>query len=93
MPQPLSSHTTSSGSGTFWCAAWPAALRAPTAVEWLIEASPRLVTTTASSGQGVATPIRAARWMPKASPTARGRCEAMVDVCGMMCSPGWPKTL
>ena len=41
--------------------AWPAALSAPTAVEWLIDASPRLATTTASSGQGVATPIRGAR--------------------------------
>ena len=58
MPQPLSSHTTSSGSGSRVCTAWPAALRAPTAVEWLIEASPRLATTTASSGHGVATPSR-----------------------------------
>ena len=29
----------------------------------------------------------------KPSPTARGRCEAIVDVCGMTCSPAWPNTL
>ena len=40
MPRPLSSHTTSSGSGSRWYAQYPAVLSAPTAVEWLIEASP-----------------------------------------------------
>ena len=88
MPQPLSSQTTSRGSGSFWWTAWPAALRAPTAVEWLMDASPRLVTTTASSGHGVVMPMRAARWIANASPTALGRCEAMVDVCGTMCRRG-----
>ena len=88
MPQPLSSQTTSSGIGSRVWTAWPAALRAPTAVEWLIEASPRLATTTASSGHGVATPMRRARCSAKARPTARGRWEAMVEVCGITCSAG-----
>ena len=66
---------------------------APAAVEWLTEASPKLVTTTASCGQGVARPSFAARASEKARPTARGRCEAIVEVCGITCSSGWPNTL
>jgi len=58
-------------------------LTAPAAVEWLAEASPKLQTTTASSGHGVASPSLAARGSVKARPTARGRCEAIVEVCGM----------
>ena len=84
MPQPLSSQTTTRGRGTRWCTAWPAAFSAPTAVEWLIDASPRLVTTTASSGQGVGDAEPLGSWgTPNASPTARGRCEAIVEVWGM----------
>ena len=93
MPQPLSSTTTSRGSGSRVCTACPAALRAPTAVEWLIEASPRLATTTASSGHGVGTPIRGARCSANARPTARGRCEAIVEVWGMTLRAAFPKTL
>ena len=93
MPQPLSSQTTSSGSGSRWCTAWPAALNAPTAVEWLTDASPRLATTTASSGQGVRMSDPSARCSAKASPNARGRWEAIVEVWGMTFSVGWPKTL
>ena len=40
-----------------------------------------------------ATPSRWARWIAIASPTARGRCEAIVEVCGITDSAGWPKTL
>ena len=46
------------GIGSPGVTAWPAALSAPTAVEWLTEASPRLATTTASSGHGESTPRR-----------------------------------
>src|SRR4051794_12501948 len=38
-----------------------------------------------SSGHGSANPSLAARSMEKATPTARGRWEAIVEVCGMMC--------
>ncbi len=31
--------------------------------------------------------------MAKATPTARGRWLAIVEVCGMTASAGWPKTL
>ena len=66
---------------------------APVAVEWLAEASPKLQTTTASAGQRRATPSRAARPMANATPTARGRCEAIVDVCGITASAWLPNTL
>ena len=68
-------------------------LIAPAAVEWLTDASPRLATTIASGGQAAALPSRAARSMANARPMARGRCEAMVEVCGMTCSGRLPKTL
>lgn len=60
-------------------------LIAPTAVEWFTDASPKLHTVTASSGHAHDTPSFLARAIENATPTARGRCEAMVDVCGMMC--------
>jgi hypothetical protein len=60
-------------------------LIAPTAVEWFTDASPKLQTVTASSGQAHPTPNFFARAIENATPTARGRCDAMVDVCGMMC--------
>ena len=72
---------------------WQAALIAPTAVEWLAEASPNEASATASRGHGHATPSFAARPMPSATPSARGRCEAIVDVCGTMASSARPNTL
>jgi hypothetical protein len=72
---------------------WQTVLIAPTAVEWLAEASPNEVTVTASRGHGQGTLSFAARPMPSATPRARGRCEAIVDVCGMMDSSARPKTL
>ena len=68
-------------------------LIAPTAVEWLAEASPKEHTTTASAGHSQATPSRYARCRAMASPTDRGRCEAMVEVCGMIARSGCPNTL
>ena len=70
-----------------------AALIAPTAVEWLADASPKLHTANASDGQAHSTPSLRARAMEKATPTARGRCEAMVEVCGMTLRSWRPKTL
>ena len=93
MPSPLSSHTSSNGIGMPWWAVYTAALMAPCAVEWLSEASPKLATAMASSGHRVGTPSRRARPMAKATPIARGRCEAIVDVCGMTDSAAWPNTL
>ena len=94
MPSPLSSQTSSSGSLTSWWSYQPAALSAAVALAWLTEASPKDATTTASAGQGPVTPRRAgARVMPKAMPTARGRCEAMVEVVGMMFRSARPNTL
>jgi hypothetical protein len=66
---------------------------APTAVEWFAEASPKLHTVTASSGHGQSTPSLLARAIEKATPTARGRCDAIVEVCGMMFRSARPKTL
>ena len=66
---------------------------APTVVEWLSDASPKLHTATASSGQIVSTRSRRARPIANATPTARGSCEAIVDVCGMTASPASPHTL
>ena len=56
MPRPLSSQTSSSGQSRCTCVRYAAALRAPAAVEWLTEASPKLATTSASSGHGVSRP-------------------------------------
>ena len=53
---------------------------APTAVEWFTDASPKLHTVTASSGHGQTTPSFLARAMENATPIARGRCDAIVDV-------------
>jgi hypothetical protein len=63
------------------------------AVEWLADASPKLATTIALAGHGEGTPSFFARSIAKATPTARGRCEAIVEVCGRIASSGWPKTL
>ena len=66
---------------------------APAAVEWLTEASPMLASTIASAGQRAADPSRAARPRLKASPTALGRCEAIVEVTGITFRSAWPRTL
>ena len=68
-------------------------LSAACAVAWLSEASPKQQTTTASSGHGGREPSCFARSSANATPTARGRCEAIVDVCGMTASSWLPKTL
>ena len=88
IPIPLSSQTISSGSGSPWNAQYDAVLSAPAAVEWLTDASPMLVTTTESAGHGGGWPSRAARGSARARPTALGRCEAIVEVCGMTFSSG-----
>ena len=93
MPQPLSSQTNRMGIGMPWWAVYAAAFSAPWAVEWFNDASPKLVTAMASAGQRVASPARAARPMAKATPIARGRCEAIVDVCGITARSAWPNTL
>ena len=66
---------------------------APVAVEWLADASPKLHTTSASAGQQIGASSLRARPMAKATPSARGRWDAMVEVCGMMARSGWPNTL
>ncbi len=66
---------------------------APTAVEWFSDASPKLHTATESGCQRVSSRSRRARPIAKATPTARGRCEAMVDVCGITASEASPHTL
>ena len=93
IPIPLSSQTIRSGSGSPWYAQYDAVLSAPAAVEWLTDASPMLAITTESAGHGAGWPRRAARGSARARPTALGRCEAIVDVCGMTFSRGCPKTL
>ena len=93
MPQPLSSHTNSSGIAMPWWAVYAAAFSAPCAVEWFSDASPKLHTAMASAGQRVGRPRRRARPMANATPIARGRCEAIVDVCGITARPAWPNTL
>ena len=73
-----------------------AALIAPAAVEWFAEASPKLHTAIASAGQrsGRAQPAGALDGdQRQATPTARGRCEAIVEVCGITARSGWPNTL
>ena len=93
IPMPLSSTTSSNGSGSPWWTVCPAVLSAAAALAWLSEASPRLASTIASFGYGVARPSRRARSSAKASPTARGRCEAIVEVCGMIPASRRPNTL
>jgi hypothetical protein len=76
-----------------WYDACSAALIAPVAVEWFAEASPKLVTTTASAGHGDSTPSLLARAIENATPIARGRCEAIVEVCGITARSCRPNTL
>ena len=70
-----------------------AAFTAPAAVEWFAEASPNDATTTASAGHALATPSLVARSTENAVPRARGRCEAIVEVCGTTASSWLPNTL
>src|SRR5713101_7480418 len=70
------------GTGSFWKAAQPAALKAPCAVEWLTEASPKEQRTIASEATCDPMPMRFDRSMATDIPTALGRCDAMVLVCG-----------
>src|SRR5437763_12516696 len=93
MPRPLSSQTISIGIGMPWNTVLDDVLNAPTKVEWFTEASPKLVTTMASVDQGVVIPSRLARSNEYARPTARGRCEAIVDVCGITARSTLPNTL
>jgi len=54
MPMPLSSHTNSTGAGSFWYAVQAAALNAVCAVAWLLDASPNEQIAMLSSGIGSA---------------------------------------
>src|SRR5512133_2340663 len=80
MPKPLSSQTSSIGTGKPRKAVARAVLIAPAAVEWLADASPNEHTTTASSGHSHSTLSRCARCNAIAKPTALGRWEATVEV-------------
>ena len=91
---PLSSHAKTIGIGVPWCAAQPAVLNAPCAVEWLADASPKLAKITASGGSGVSRKaIRRAMPMLNVPLTALRRCDAIVLVCGGMLSRFDPSTL
>jgi len=68
-------------------------LNAVCALAWLDEASPKEQITTLSSGIGSAWPMRRALSMASAVPSALGRCEAMVEVCGSTHSGLLPHTL
>ena len=93
IPSPLSSQRKSSGSGRRWYAVCAALFNAACAVAWFSDASPKLQTTTASAGHGDSTPSFFARSIANATPNARGRCDAIVEVCGMIASSALPKTL
>ena len=82
-----------SGNGNPWCTRYAALFRPACAAAWLTEASPKLHTTTESGRQVDSTPSFRARSIANAIPTARGRCDAIVDVCGMTASAWLPKTL
>jgi hypothetical protein len=93
MPMPLSSQTNTSGSGlpTRW--AQRAALMPASAAAWLSEASPNEHIATASSGTSVGMPRRRLRPIANAAPTAFGRWEPIVEVCGGTHSGREPQTL
>ena len=63
------------------------------AVAWLMVASPNVQQTTASGGGSGSMPTRRARASAKAAPTALGRWEAIVLVCGGTQSARLPQTL
>ena len=58
------------------------AVQPPRAAAWFTEASPKVHTTTESGGQADSTPSFRARSIANATPTARGRWDAIVDVSG-----------
>jgi hypothetical protein len=89
----LSSHTQKSGSGSPWNAICADVFKAACADAWLSEASPKEQSTIASDCHGLGTPRRDERSIANAIPTARGRCEAMVEVIGRTASSFRPKTL
>src|ERR1051325_4254553 len=93
IPMPLSSHTNRIGTGRCWYAVHAAVLIAPVAVEWLADASPNVHAMIASCGTLPAMPRRAARSSDTAAPTAFGRCDAIVEVCGGIASAWLPNTL
>ena len=93
MPMPLSSHTNNTGAGNFWCAVHAAALNAVCALAWLAEASPNEQTTMLSSGTGNGRRRRLPASIASAVPSALGRCEAIVEVCGSTHNGLLPHTL
>ena len=93
MPMPLSSQTYSTGAGSCWYAVHAAALNAVCAVAWLLDASPKEQIAIESAGIGSVCPMRRACSMATAVPSALGRCEAMVEVCGSTHSGLLPQTL
>ena len=94
MPHPLSSHTSSSGiahalvGGVRGGVERP--LRCRVVERGIAEAARRRWRRPATGSARRAAP---ARPMAKATPIARGRCEAIVDVCGITARPAWPNTL
>src|SRR6187402_1417784 len=93
MPMPLSSHTNRIGAGNFWYAVQAAALNAVCAVAWLLDASPNEQIAIESAGIGSVWPMRRACSIATAVPSALGRCEAIVEVCGKTHSGLLPQTL
>ena len=93
MPMPLSSHTNSTGAGSFWYAVHAAALNAVCAVAWLLEASPKEQIAMLSFGIGSSWPMRGPCSIAIAVPSAFGRCEAIVEVCGNTHNGLLPHTL
>src|SRR5687767_3181834 len=93
MPIPLSSHTYSTGAGSFWYAVHAAALNAVCAVAWFADASPKEQIAMLSSGIGIEWPRRLPASIATAVPNAFGRCEAMVEVCGNTHNGLLPHTL
>src|SRR5512141_2556044 len=93
MPMPLSSQTNRTGAGSFWYAVQPAVLNAVCAVAWLLDASPNEQIAMLSSGLGRLWPIRGPCSIATAVPSALGRCEAIVEVCGSTHSGLLPQTL
>jgi len=93
MPKLLSSQISTSGRGIPKCAHQRAVLSPASATAWLTEASPKEHTTRLSYGRFASISKCAARGTESAAPTALGRCEAIVLVCGGTFSSTLPQTL
>src|SRR3970040_2525316 len=93
MPMPLSSHTKSTGAGSFWYAVQAAALNAVWAVAWFAEASPNEQIAMLSPGIGNAWPMRRPASIAIAVPSALGRWDAIVEGCGNTHNGLLPQTL